>query len=104
MEQTQSIVIDPTLPAIRLTALVPGLNEAGRIGKVLEALQAVPLIDEIIVIDDGSTDHMLDEINQAAALDRRIRVIRHEINLGKGQSLFDALRSQNTERILIKRG
>ena len=99
MEQTQSTVIGSTLPAIRLTALVPGLNEAGRIGKVLEVLRAVPLIDEIIVIDDGSTDHMLDEINQAAALDRRIRVIRHEINLGKGQSLFDALR--NTQALVI---
>jgi glycosyltransferase involved in cell wall biosynthesis len=76
---------------MRLTALVTGLNEAGRIGKVLEVLGAVPLIDEIIVSDDGSTDHMLDEINQAAVLDRRIRVIRHEVNLVKGQSLFDAL-------------
>ena len=100
MEQTQSTVIDSTLPASRVAALVPGLNEAGRIGKVLEVLRAVPLLDEIIVIDDGSTDNMLDEINQASVLDQRIRVIRHETNLGKGQSLFDALHSTQASVIL----
>jgi len=100
MKSAQNEASVSALPVLRLAALVPGLNEAGRIGKVLEVLGAVPLIDEIIVIDDGSTDHMLDEINQAAVLDRRIRVIRHEVNLGKGQSLFDALCSTQAPVIL----
>jgi polyisoprenyl-phosphate glycosyltransferase len=77
----------------RLVALVPALNEAGRIGKVLEVLRQVPLIDEIIAIDDGSVDHMLEEIQQAAQLDPRLHIIRNETNLGKGQSLFKAWRT-----------
>jgi hypothetical protein len=69
------------------------LNEAGRISKVLEVLRQVPLIDEIIAIDDGSVDHMLEEIQQAARLDPRLHIIRNETNLGKGQSLYKAWRS-----------
>lgn len=85
----------------RLVALVPGLNEAGRIGKVLEVLRQVALIGEIIAIDDGSVDHMLEEIEQAARLDPRLHIIRNATNLGKGQSLFKAWRSTRADYIVM---
>jgi polyisoprenyl-phosphate glycosyltransferase len=85
----------------RLVALVPALNEAGRIGKVLEVLRQVTCIDEIVVIDDGSVDHMLEEIQLAAHLDSRLHIIRNETNLGKGQSLFKAWRSTRADYILM---
>jgi hypothetical protein len=85
----------------RLVALVPALNEAGRIGKVLEVLRQVPLIDEIIAIDDGSVDDMLEEMQQARRLDPRLHIIRNETNLGKGQSLFKAWLSTRADYILM---
>jgi len=39
-----------------LTCLIPAYNEASRIAAVLEAVLNHPLIDEVLVIDDGSTD------------------------------------------------
>lgn len=39
-----------------LTCLIPAWNEAGRIGGVLGVVAAHPLLAEVIVIDDGSTD------------------------------------------------
>jgi len=43
-----------------LTAVVPAYNEAGNIGRVVDALCAVlPVVaghHEVIVVDDGSTD------------------------------------------------
>ena len=77
----------------RLVALVPALNEAGRIGRVLEVLRQVNCIDEIVVIDDGSVDGMLAEVRQAAQSDPRLSIICNETNLGKGQSLFQAWRA-----------
>jgi LmbE family N-acetylglucosaminyl deacetylase len=77
----------------RLVALVPALNEAGRIGRVLEVLRQVRCIDEIVVIDDGSVDAMLAEVRQAAQSDPRLRIMINETNLGKGQSLFKAWRA-----------
>lgn len=41
---------------MRVSCLIPAHNEAPRIGAVLDAALATPLIDEVIVIDDGSTD------------------------------------------------
>src|SRR5690349_9078604 len=45
---------DPSPPDV--TVLVPALNEEDTIGEVVERLLGLPLIVQVIVIDDGSTD------------------------------------------------
>ena len=40
----------------RVTCLIPAYNEAPRIGAILDVAAGHPLIQEVIVIDDGSTD------------------------------------------------
>lgn len=62
----------------RLTCLVPAWNEAARLSGVLEALVGHPLIDRLLVIDDGSTDGTA-EIAEAAGAE----VLRLGINRGK---------------------
>ncbi len=37
-----------------LAAVLPAYNEAGRVGNVVRVLCQVELLDEIIVVDDGS--------------------------------------------------
>jgi hypothetical protein len=101
MERGQNPVDERSEAGPRLAAIVPALNEAGRIGKVLEVLRQVTRFDEIIVIDDGSVDHMLEEVQQAARLDPRLQIIRNETNLGKGQSLFKAWHSARADYILM---
>jgi len=101
MERGQNPIDERSEAGPRLAAMVPALNEAGRIGKVLEVLRQVSRFDEIIVIDDGSVDHMLEEVQRAARLDPRLQIIRNETNLGKGQSLFKAWRSVRADYILI---
>lgn len=39
-----------------LTCVIPAYNEEARIGAVLSAVLGHPLIDEVLVIDDGSAD------------------------------------------------
>ncbi|SLN48321.1 Undecaprenyl-phosphate 4-deoxy-4-formamido-L-arabinose transferase [Aquimixticola soesokkakensis] len=41
---------------VQVSCIVPAYNEGPRLRAVLEALLAQPLIDEIIVVDDGSSD------------------------------------------------
>jgi cellulose synthase/poly-beta-1,6-N-acetylglucosamine synthase-like glycosyltransferase len=41
---------------MRLSCIIPAYNEAARIGAVLDAVLGHPWIDEVIVVDDGSTD------------------------------------------------
>jgi glycosyltransferase involved in cell wall biosynthesis len=41
---------------LKVAAVVPAYNEGKRLGPVLEAIQQASLVDEIIVVNDGSTD------------------------------------------------
>lgn len=69
----------------RVVALVAARNEAGRIGSVVSAL--LPLVDEVVVVDDGSTDATGSEASGAGA-----RVLRSRGRNGKGGALEGALR------------
>ena len=41
---------------VTLSCIIPAYNESGRIGRVLEVATRHPRIDEVVVVDDGSTD------------------------------------------------
>lgn len=69
-------------------AIIPVFNEEKNVGDVLEVLHRTDLLDELVLVDDGSTDRTAEVLHQAALRDRRIRVIRHERNKGKGQAVF----------------
>lgn len=42
--------------SVSVAAVVPALNEAQAIARVVDGLRAQPLIDRVIVVDNGSTD------------------------------------------------
>lgn len=83
-----------------VAVIVPAHNEADHIDSVLGVLSAVDRISEIIVVDDGSWDDTANKVQNAAALDKRIRLIRHSRNLGKGQAIHTA-RSVTKAPILL---
>jgi glycosyltransferase involved in cell wall biosynthesis len=61
---------------------MPAYNEADRLGPTLDALIQLRLCDEIVVVDDGSTDFTAD-----VAIERGVRVIRRPKNHGKGAAM-----------------
>lgn len=67
----------------RVSAIVAAYNEAERIGAVLEVLSNTPILDEIIVVDDGSTD----STKQVAQRFGRVTVIAHDENRGKAAAM-----------------
>jgi dolichol-phosphate mannosyltransferase len=67
---------------MRVSVVIPALNEAGNIGRlVAETFATVPadVIGEVIVVDDASTDATPDEIKALIADGRhpRLRYLRH---------------------------
>jgi glycosyltransferase involved in cell wall biosynthesis len=68
--------VETTAAAPRLTALIPAHNERGRIGRVLAVLHAVDELEEIVVVDDGSTDDTQGVVQSAAERDPRLRCLR----------------------------
>lgn len=76
-----------------ISAVVPAKDECATIAGVIEALRAHPQIDDVIVVDDGSTDgtsecarkagarviSLPSNGGKAAAMERGVEAARHEI-------------------------
>jgi len=60
--------------------LIPGYNESRMIGQVVS--EARKIIDDVIVVDDGSRDNTAQIAQGAGAI-----VLKHEVNKGKGAAL-----------------
>lgn len=81
-EPQPSVLLEPSAPLVAV--VIPALNEAGKIGRVLDKLPRDPRF-EAIVVDDGSTDGTGDEARaHGAAL-----VVRHERRQGVGAAIRD---------------
>jgi glycosyltransferase involved in cell wall biosynthesis len=78
--------LDP-LCADSLLVIIPALNEQGAISQVVKGVHAVLPTADILVIDDGSSDHTAQEAQAAGAL-----VVRHPFNLGIGGAVQTGLK------------
>ncbi len=69
--------------AMKVLVAIPCLNEGATIGSVV--LKARKHADEVVVVDDGSTDDTAEVAELAGA-----KVLRHARNLGKGMAIRTA--------------
>ena len=67
----------------KVSVIIPAYNEEDTVSKVVEVVKNVSFVDEIIVVNDGSSDNTEAEAIKAGAI-----VINHETNKGKGQALY----------------
>lgn len=81
---------------MRIAAVVTALNEAPRIPAVLEVLCTYPQFEEVIVVDDGSTD-----ATAAVAAGFDAKVISFEKNLGKGRAMEAGVQASSAEVIFF---
>jgi len=83
-----SIIIIPEIYSFenmkkeKVAAVVPAFNEEKTIKDVVEALLKTPFVDEVIVVDDGSSDNTSKIAKEAGA-----KVIKLKENQGKGEAL-----------------
>ena len=67
----------------KVSVIIPAYNEEDTVAKVVEVVRNVSFVDEIIVVNDGSSDKTEEEAIKAGAI-----VINHETNKGKGEALY----------------
>jgi glycosyltransferase involved in cell wall biosynthesis len=84
-----------------LSVLIPALNEERTIDAVLEAVLAVPVALEVILIDDGSSDGTWARMQHWAAHDR-VQALRHARQRGKGAAIRTALTLARGQVILVQ--
>ncbi len=74
-----------------LSVMVPAYNEARTIELILGHVLLRAEVGEVIVVDDGSTDGTWGILEQIAKNDSRVRILRQDVNRGKGAALRRAI-------------
>lgn len=81
---------------MNVTTIIPAYNEGKNIGEVLSAVCSVDIIDEIIVVSDGSIDDTVD-----IAKTFEVNVVELDRNYGKGFAMKAGLAYTNSPIILF---
>ena len=84
---------------MKVSVIIPAYNEKNTIEEIIRRVHKTNLVDEIVVVDDGSQDgtrELLTELDGTGA----IRVVLHDRNQGKGAAVMTGVR-QSTGDVLI---
>ena len=87
-----------------ISIIIPVYNEeegiAGDLDKIFECMDASGYEYEVVVVDDGSTDHSADIVRRYA----RVRLLQHPTNRGTGAATNTAVRHARGEIIAMTDG
>jgi glycosyltransferase involved in cell wall biosynthesis len=87
---------------MNLSVIIPVYNEMQTIDEILRRVNAVNLADEIIIVDDGSTDGTRKKLQEIALLHPHMKVILHEKNSGKGAAVRTGIQAATQDLLIIQ--
>jgi glycosyltransferase involved in cell wall biosynthesis/precorrin-6B methylase 2 len=83
-----------------LSVVMPAYNEASTIAAVIRRVLDSPLVAELIVVDDGSSDASADLVRGID--DPRVRLFVQPVNLGKGAALRRGFREATQPYVIVQ--
>jgi glycosyltransferase involved in cell wall biosynthesis len=88
---------------LTLSVIIPCYNERPSIEKILAKVIGVGLADEIVIVDDGSTDGTIEILKRIEAEGYPgVRILYHAHNQGKGAALVTGFKAATSEIFLIQ--
>jgi glycosyltransferase involved in cell wall biosynthesis len=87
---------------MKLSVVIPVYNEAATIAEIVSRVQAVDILKEIILVDDGSTDGTRDRLTRLATEHDNLRVFLQPKNRGKGAALRTGFAQATGDYVLIQ--
>lgn len=82
---------------MKTAAVIPAYNEKDRIGAVISAVKAAGIVDEIVVVSDGSTDGTYELV----ASDADITAVDLQTNMGKAGAMRAGAMATDAEVVLF---
>jgi len=86
---------------MKLSVIIPVYNEVKNIQEIINRVQNTKLAKEIIIVDDASSDGTRDILKELDGK-KKIRVILHEKNQGKGAAVVTGINAATGDVILIQ--
>ena len=88
---------------MNIDVIIPCYNEENTIEKIiLESIKHLSSKDNLIIVDDGSTDKSNFIIRKLENKFSNINLVKHEKNLGKGAAIQTALKRVQNEIVIIQ--
>ena len=91
--------------SMKLSVLIPARNEAGSIGdtldSLLERLQREGFPFEVIVVDDGSKDDTVAEVERRSAIELRVRLLHNNGAHGFGRTVSLGLDAITGDAVVV---
>ena len=87
--------------AYTLSVVIPVYNEVKTLEEIIKRVKNTGLVDEIILVDDGSTDGTR-EILSGYQNKAGIKIVLHERNRGKGAAVVTGFKHVTSDLILIQ--
>jgi glycosyltransferase involved in cell wall biosynthesis len=82
---------------VKIAAIIPAFNEEHRIASVLEAVLGSALCNEVIVVNDGSTDRTVQVVRRYPG----VRLIELPRNVGKGGAMAAGVKATDANVIVF---
>lgn len=85
---------------VNVSIVIPAKNEAGNIGQLIADIDraCAPVADhEVIVVDDGSDDATASVVEQLAAENPRLRLVRHDHSGGQSAAVHSGVRAARAD-------
>ncbi|HEY8218060.1 MAG TPA: glycosyltransferase [Acidimicrobiia bacterium] len=83
-----------------LGVVMPCFNERATVLEIVKRVLASPLVAELVIVDDGSTDGSRDILRGLD--DPRVRVFEQPINLGKGAALRRGFLEVTSDYVIVQ--
>jgi glycosyltransferase involved in cell wall biosynthesis len=86
---------------MKVSAVIPAYNEKATIQEIVRRVSVSGCIDEILIVDDGSTDGTC-EILKSLDGTGMVRVVFHDRNQGKGAAVRTGIQQASCDVIIIQ--
>jgi glycosyltransferase involved in cell wall biosynthesis len=85
-----------------LSVVMPVFNEAATVADVVKTVLAQWPVQQLVIVDDGSKDGTWEKLQPLAQSEPRIKLVRHEVNRGKGAALRTGFTHATSAIVIIQ--
>ena len=95
------MMVNIPIPERCLSVVMPVYNEENTIRRIVDMVLARPEVGELIVVDDASRDSSWEKLQSFAGNDR-VKLLRQEVNQGKGAALIRGFAAATHPYVIVQ--